>query len=87
MLSLAQLISEHQKQFAKIGFFILVLFIFGFMSLAAATDMILALRKPPRPTIGDHFNGFVASHPWVAAFLAFGLGALIAHLFLHLKNG
>lgn len=85
MITVAQLISTHQKQFAKIGFFIVVAFIAGFMSLAALADVILAFRG--RPTIGDHVNGFVRTHPWIAALIGLGFGALISHLILHINDG
>lgn len=85
MISPSQVLKGYEAQFHRFGFFVLIAVIFGFMWLAASIDVVQTFRK--RSTIGDFVNGYVATHPWVAALLAFGFGALISHFFLHIDDG
>lgn len=80
-----QVVADYAAQFSRFGFFVLIAVVFGLMWFAALVDLIQTFRR--HPTIGDFVNGFVATHPWAAALLAFGFGALIAHFFLHIDDG
>ena len=80
-----QVVAASAAQFYRFGFLVLIAVIFGLMWFAALVDLIQTFRK--HPTIGDFVNGFVAAHPWAAALLAFGFGALIAHFFLRIDDG
>jgi len=72
------------KTYSSIGFYLIVLVVFGILITAAVAELVLTRKVPPSPAIGHYVNGFVVAYPWLAFVFAIVLGAMIAHFFVGL---
>lgn len=72
------------KTYSSVGFYVIVLVVFGILIAAAVSEFVLTRKVPPSPAIGHYVNGFVVAYPWLAFVFAMVLGAMIAHFFVGL---